>query len=70
MEVRCKTAVAALLPHLRAGLIHPDGVVRLTMFTHDSPGLQQLHRQITEAVIMAIEKDHTITKRRKRVKAD
>lgn len=68
-EVRCKSAVDALLPRIRAGLNHPDGVIRLTMFNHDSPGLQLMNRRIVEAMVMAIEQDHTISRKRKRATA-
>jgi hypothetical protein len=66
MDVRCKSAVEDLLPAIRAGLNHPDGMIRLTMFTHDSPGIQLMNRRITEAIVMAIEQDHTISRKRKR----
>ena len=64
-EVRCKSAVDVLEPRLGA-LNHPDGLVRLTMFSHDSPGLRKIRRQIAEALVMLLEQDHTISRKRKR----
>jgi hypothetical protein len=36
-------------------------MLRLVQFTHDSPGLRTLRRQIAEALVLAIEEQHTIT---------
>lgn len=38
-------------------LPHPEGLVRLVQFSHDSPGLRKLRRQIAEALVILLEND-------------
>lgn len=55
-EVRCKAAVDLLEKRLNT-LYHPDGIIRMVQFDHDSPGLRKLRRQIAEAVVLTLETD-------------
>lgn len=68
IEIRCKAAVGAIEKRLDK-LVHPEaGIIKLVQFNHDSPGLRKLRRQISEALILQLETEFTITK--KRVKRD
>jgi hypothetical protein len=59
-EIRCPSAADYLEKRLDK-LIHPEaGLLRLVMFDHDSPGLQRLRRQIAEALVLTIEREHEI----------
>lgn len=58
-NVHCVKAVRKLEKRL-SSLPHPDGLVRLVMFDHDSPGLKKLRRQIAEAIVMLFENDDEI----------
>lgn len=51
---RATLAVSLFERHL-AALPHPGGLVRLVQFTHSSPGLQKLKRQISEALVLLLE---------------
>jgi hypothetical protein len=45
-------------------LPHPEvGLIRLVNFSHESPGLRTLRRQICEALVMVLEEQHEITAR-------
>lgn len=63
MDIRCKSLVDVIEKHIPA-IPHDDGLVRLTMFSHDSPGLKQLRRQIAEGLAAVIEREHTVSKKR------
>lgn len=58
-DVHCVKAVAKLEKRLNS-LPHPDGLVRMVMFDHDSPGLKKLRKQIAEAVVLLFENDDEI----------
>jgi len=59
-EIRCLSATDYLEKRLDK-LIHPEaGLLRLVMFDHDSPGLQKLRRQIAEALVLTLEREHEI----------
>ena len=52
--VKSQLAVALFEKHL--GLLpHPDVVVRLVQFSHDSPGLRVYKRQVAEALTLLLE---------------
>lgn len=48
---RAVDVVYESLPRLE----HPDGVVRLVQFAHDSPGLRKIRRQVAESLILKLE---------------
>jgi hypothetical protein len=41
-------------------LPHDEGLIRLVMFNHDSPGLRKLRRQIAEALVKLLESDPAV----------
>lgn len=53
-NVRSMIAVDIICDRLHR-LDHPSGVVRLVQFSHDSPGLRKIRRQIAEALVMLLE---------------
>lgn len=53
-SVKAKLAVEILYENL-ARIDHPDGMVRLVQFSHDSPGLRKVRRQIAEGLVMLLE---------------
>ena len=53
--VKAKLASDVLYDNL-ARIPHPDGMVRLVMFSHDSPGLRKMRRQISDGLVMLLEK--------------
>ena len=51
-----KSKVAAALFERHLGMLpHPDVVVRLVQFSHDSPGLRVYKRQVSEALVLLLE---------------
>ena len=59
-DIHCPSAADYLEKRLDT-LVHPDaGLLRLVMFNHDSPGLRLLRRQIAEALVIALEREHEI----------
>lgn len=54
MSVKAKLAVDVLYDNL-GRIPHPDGLVKLVQFSHDSPGLRKVRRQIAEGLVMLLE---------------
>lgn len=56
----CLSAVDCLESRLES-LVHPEaGLIKLVQFSHQSPGLLKLRRQIAEALVMLLEQTHVI----------
>lgn len=53
-EIKATSAVTLLNQRIQS-LEHPSGLVRLTMFSHNSDGVKAYKRQVSEAVIMLFE---------------
>lgn len=54
LKVECPLAVELI--HKRLDMLpHEDGLIRLMQFSHDSPGLRKLRRQVSEALVGLIE---------------
>lgn len=55
LSIKSETAVELIYQNMPA-LQHPSaGVLRLTMFTHESDGVRKLKRQIAESLVLLLE---------------
>lgn len=54
VEIQCGSAVDLFEKHLDK-LPHGDDVLRMVMFSHDSPGVRGLRRRIAEALVLLLE---------------
>lgn len=52
--IKAKLASDILYDNL-ARIPHPDGMVRLVQFSHDSPGLRKVRRQISDGLVLMLE---------------
>jgi hypothetical protein len=53
-QPKAKLAADVIYDNL-ARIPHPQGMVRLVQFSHDSPGLRAVRRQIAEGLVMLLE---------------